>query len=58
MNLTALLQEVDLIEHFSGVGMLTRVFREDGYVAAEVDKIHGKGHDILTDSGLGRLTFI
>ena len=58
MNLTALLQEIDLIEHFSGVGMLTRIFREDGYVAAEVDRIHGKGHDVLNDSGLGHLTFI
>lgn len=44
-----------LIEHFSGSGMHARAFREGGERAAEVDIIHGHGHDILKPSGMGHL---
>lgn len=43
------------MEHFSGIGMHSRVFRQNGLRAAEVDKIHGAGHDILKESGFGYL---
>lgn len=44
-----------MIEHFSGIGMHARAFREGGERAAEVDIIHGHGHDILKPSGMGHL---
>ena len=49
------IQEFSLIEHFSGIGMLADVFKDTGYAAAEIDKIHGRGCDILKDSCFGYL---
>lgn len=49
-------KELDFIEHFAGSAALTQEARGFGYKAAAVDKIYGRGLDILRPSGFG--TFI
>ena len=49
------MQEYDFIEHFAGAGVLTKEVRGHGHHAAALDKMYGRGMDILQPSGFGSL---